>query len=328
MLRAFFTILAFCAFSSSALTCDNTPKGWKNLNFINSPEANLHSFLTYSARKPQSLEAFMSDSSISDKDKQTLKNSVVQYQTFTKQKRFHPLFDRGELALLTEWFGKNEPLIGVNVNPVSQSYFATVGLYKEHFWQAHCQQNSIWQANLQSKLTQYGEEINQRLGQLFLGELVNVPRHRIFAHARPFTRQGAFTSGREYVTHMNTFQPSFRDWYALELLFHELSHIPFSENERLKNGIEQTFEKHGIAEHAGIWHPILFYTVGEVTRQAIIAEHPDYLPYANKKSLYKGRWDYFPELEQHWLPYINGQVSFEQALDNLAKAVKLNASFK
>ncbi|BBN83909.1 hypothetical protein PA25_38940 [Pseudoalteromonas sp. A25] len=267
----------------------------------------------------------MSDSSITDTDKQTLKNAIAQYQNYTKQRYFHPLFNEGELALLTEWFGMHEPLIDADVNPLSQSYFATIGLYKEHFWQAHCQQNKLWQTKLQNKLTRYGDGIDAKLSELFLGELVSATKHRVFAHARPFTRQGAFTSARNFVTHTNSLQPNYRDWYALELLFHELSHVPFFNNERLKNSIEQTFVDYGIAEHARIWHPILFYTVGEVTRQAIANEHPDYLPYANKKNLYQGRWDYLTELERYWLPYINGQVSFDEALDNLAKAIKQRA---
>ncbi|MBD1581931.1 hypothetical protein HC733_06510 [Pseudoalteromonas sp. S16_S37] len=267
----------------------------------------------------------MSDSSISDTDKQTLKNSIAQYQNYTKQKYFHPLFNNNDFGLMTDGFNQGKPLAEVKTTSLSKSYFASVGLYKEHIWPRHCQQNQQWRVNLQSKLTHYGEGVYQRLSDLLLGELVSAPTHFVYAHARPFTREGAFTSARSFVTHINSFQPNYRDWYALELLFHELSHVPFFNNERLKNSIEQAFVDQGIAEHGRIWHPILFYTVGEVTRQAIVKENPDYRPYANEKHLYQGRWDYLAELERYWLPYINGQVSFGEALDNLAKAIKQRA---
>ncbi|CAH9063679.1 hypothetical protein PSECIP111951_03202 [Pseudoalteromonas holothuriae] len=318
--RASFAALIFSALSTVTLACDTTPIKWKTLTFINKAEVNLHSFLTFTARKPETLPQLTTQ--LSDTDKQSLQNAVTQYQTFTKQKRFHPLFNNNELAHMTEWFGNNKPLVEIDTTALSQSYFATIGLYKAHIWPTHCKQNMQWQTQLQNKLDVYGDKINQRLSELFLGELISVPEHRVYIHARPFTRQGAFTSARQFVTHMNSYQATNNDWYALELLFHEISHVPFYLNKQLQHNIEQVFSDYGIAQHSRIWHPILFFTVGEVTRQAIAKANPDYQPYANKVNLYKGKWHYLKELEQHWQPYINGQVSMDEALHNLAKAIK------
>lgn len=71
-----------------------------------------------------------------------------------------------------------------------------------------------------------------------------------------------------------------------------------------------------------IWHVIQFYTVGELVRDAIADEQPDYIPYADKKGLYHGEWKRYRSLiKSYWLPYLDGRVAMETAIENIAAAL-------
>ena len=62
-----------------------------------------------------------------------------------------------------------------------------------------------------------------------------------------------------------------------------------------------------------------FYTIGEVIKEAIAKESPNYVPYAIHNGLYKDSLNYQDILIEYWQPYIEGQVTMEMAIENIAK---------
>jgi hypothetical protein len=69
-----------------------------------------------------------------------------------------------------------------------------------------------------------------------------------------------------------------------------------------------------IRPYASLWHAILFYTSGELTRRALATRGvPDYRPVIN--DMYGGPYRGFQKpLETHWQAYLDGKVSREEAI--------------
>ena len=67
-----------------------------------------------------------------------------------------------------------------------------------------------------------------------------------------------------------------------------------------------------------LWHAIIFYTAGELTRRAI----PHHVPYAVANGLWNREpWSAFRKaLDAHWRPYLDGQITFDEALQRLLRA--------
>lgn len=65
-----------------------------------------------------------------------------------------------------------------------------------------------------------------------------------------------------------------------------------------------------------LWHAVLFYTTGEMVRRAI----PGYVPYAEANGLWKSAWPMcLNPLNRDWKPYLEGNVSFADAVSALVK---------
>ena len=68
-----------------------------------------------------------------------------------------------------------------------------------------------------------------------------------------------------------------------------------------------------------LWHALLFFTSGEVVKKRLGA---DYVPYAYRNGLYDRGWGAFRKaLEQHWVPYLQGRVTFDAAIRDVVKAL-------
>ena len=83
-------------------------------------------------------------------------------------------------------------------------------------------------------------------------------------------------------------------------------------------------QRHAAAQGQGkrpprqLWHAIIFYTAGELTRRAI----PQHVPYAVANGIWNREpWSAFRKaLDEHWRPYLDGQITFDEALHRLLGA--------
>lgn len=166
----------------------------------------------------------------------------------------------------------------------------------------------------------YSEEIEKRLKGLFQSELITKNIHLVDVVYKPGTKQGAYTSGRNGQTIINSTSKDYQSWFSLEMICHEISHaVSLGRESKLRKLISSVFKLNGLEGEIGIWHPIQFYTVGEVVKETISGKVPNYMPYANYNGLYKGSWHYENIIIKYWKPYIKGNVTMEIAIDNIAK---------
>jgi hypothetical protein len=135
---------------------------------------------------------------------------------------------------------------------------------------------------------------------------------------------GAYTVGEGAVAHtvMSSTDPGYKEFFALEMLFHEPSHAIVGPNSRdavgedLARGQRET----GLRAPPGLWHAILFYTSGELTRRALARRGiSDYQPFII--GMYERAYSRFrASLEKHWQDYLDGEATRAEAIREIVLA--------
>jgi hypothetical protein len=103
---------------------------------------------------------------------------------------------------------------------------------------------------------------------------------------------------------------------ALEVMFHEASH---SLAGPMEGALKRAISARGTAIRADISHGVIFYLTGEVVRRALEQTGEPYTPYLYSLTL-------FPDnvrdvLAKTLSPYLNGQGTLVQAIDNLVQVL-------
>jgi hypothetical protein len=200
-------------------------------------------------------------------------------------------------------------------------------VYRAHWWPHQDRANREWVAQVTPMIEQLGVKLSAQLAEVYerpwpAGRL----RVDVVWYGGPF---GAYTSvGPTHVT-ISSHDPRNRGVYGFEVLFHETSHaLAGSVNE----AIAREFRQRDKPIPRDLWHVLLFYTTGEMVRREVddgtmaatfqqINGSSNYLPYAARFGLYSGSWERFRELlDLYWRPYLDGKVSFERAMAQLASA--------
>jgi hypothetical protein len=88
-------------------------------------------------------------------------------------------------------------------------------------------------------------------------------------------------------------------------------------------GIQQECDAQNKPVPRDLWHAVLFYTTGEVVKRRLAEDGiGEYVPYAYQHGLYTRSWTRFRGvLEQAWQSYLDGTISFEDALRNMVAAL-------
>lgn len=130
--------------------------------------------------------------------------------------------------------------------------------------------------------------------------------------------QGAYTSTNPTHIVVASADPSYDGFGSTEMLFHESSHALIMKVETAVNAALKQSNK----QANDLWHVVLFYVAGEVTRQQLAASGIDYKPYLYSTGLFDRAWPrYRVPVETHVPPYIDGKITLEEMAANLAAAV-------
>jgi hypothetical protein len=101
------------------------------------------------------------------------------------------------------------------------------------------------------------------------------------------------------------------------VVFHEASHTLVApwRPDPLPKALQQAAAELGVPLPRDLWHPILFYTTGDVVRRALKqAGEPAYTPYMYRHGLWRGSWARFREaVEKVWPAYLEGESTLWQA---------------
>ena len=103
--------------------------------------------------------------------------------------------------------------------------------------------------------------------------------------------------------------PGYAQWSSVEMLFHESSHGLFWKTQL---AIEAAANRAGKMPR-DLWHVVLFYIAGEVTRQELAKDGVEYKPYLYAIGLFDRAWPRFRSpVETSVQPYIDGKATLSR----------------
>ena len=185
-------------------------------------------------------------------------------------------------------------------------------VYREVWWARHDAANRRWMTAVRSLLDQRGDSAAAWEARAFG---VSWPETAVPVDVAAYANwAGAYTTdGPSHVT-VSSLNADNQGTAAFETLFHEVLHTMDRE----------LFEQYRAAARAqgkrmlrNPTHPFIFYTAGEVTRRLF----PGHVPYAETVGLWTRSSDLGamrPLLQRHWQPWLDGQISLEEALRRIA----------
>jgi hypothetical protein len=219
----------------------------------------------------------------------------------------------------------------VLVSNAMEALRAVMPIYRAHWWGAHDGANRRWIAQVLPQLADTETWLATRLAQVYGGPWPAEPiRVDLTAYA---SWHGAYTTYAPthvppHITISST-DPANQDGGALEVLFHEASHViaswigPRGPEGPLETALATAYRARRETPPSDLGHVIIFYSAGELTRQRLQARgRPGYEAYADRLGLYDRSlpWTaYRQALATHWQPYLDGTIDRATAMQRLAE---------
>ena len=305
-----FAALLFCLAPAVAAAAQDRPAVTAGRYRLQSnPWVNLHQRLLYEAQvEPVKPPAGLPPDGLAKWAK-----AVDDYRAYVGRRS--PIFD-DELARV------NDDLAGANADRLPASIpaaakrvlEASMPLYRAAQWEEDDRANRFWIAVAAALLASAGEELAEAHSKAY-----GVPfPTKILVDVTSFGwRFGAYTVGEGASAHAviaSTVKGN-QGFGALESLMHEPSHAVVGASEgAVGSELGRASAETGLRPSANLWHAILFYTSGELTRRALARRGvSDYRPYI--LGMYeRGFGGFRRALETHWQAYLDGKVSREAAI--------------
>jgi hypothetical protein len=190
-------------------------------------------------------------------------------------------------------------------------------IYRERVWEAADSSNRTWIEAEVRNVTQLAPAETPKLALLF-GTPWPTSAVRVDA-VRIANRQGAYTSlGPSWIV-VSTGDPNNQGWAGAEILFHESSHLLVRS---ISSAIDKAAKDSSVQVPNDLWHVVLFYIVGEVTRQALSAHGVTYEAYLYRTGLFNRAWPRLKKPIETVLPaYIDGTLSLDETAKRLVAAL-------
>lgn len=272
------------------------------------PWVNLHQRLIHEARFDTAPPA-----ALSADDLAKWKKVVESYRSFLGKR--NPIFDE-ELKQLNALLSKTSgPKLPESI-PIkaAQALDAAMPLYRSVQWEEDDRANRFWITVAEPLLASAGEELIAAHEKAYA---MPFPK-QILVDVSPFAWQfGAYTVGDKELAHavISSTNAGTQAFAALESLMHEPSHaIVGRSSGAIGSDLTRASDELGMKPDANLWHAILFYTAGELTRRALAKRGvSDYRPYI--LGMYgRGFGGFRQSLETHWQAYLDGKLTRDAAV--------------
>lgn len=240
---------------------------------------------------------------------------------FSTHNVFEPAFAGGSLFLAAHGSEPALPANGID-DEWRTVLVAAAPVYRAQFWPAHEQRDRAYIDAIRPQLAAHGAWIAQRLAALYQTSWPTAP---IVVEVTPAVPPfGASTLGEPPFTGPHTplitvssEDPGYATDTGLEMIFHEGSHLLV---DKVQAALDASAQRQARKIPDQLWHLLLFYTAGHVTRERLGAS---YVPYAERpvNTIFSGRFAaILPILARTWQPYLDGKVALEPAIDAVVAA--------
>jgi hypothetical protein len=191
-------------------------------------------------------------------------------------------------------------------------------IYRERAWPGADTANRRWIAEQVRNIDQIAPTEIPKLVMLF-GTPWPTSNVRVDA-VRVANAQGAYTSlGPSWIV-ISTGDPNNQGWTGTEIVFHESSHLLVRP---LSSAIDKAAKEASVEVPDVLWHVVLFYIAGEVTRRSLSNEGLMYEPYLYKTGLFDRAWPMLRMPIEAALPaYIDGRMSLDETAKRLVTALR------
>ncbi len=270
---------------------------------------NLHQRLLHEVRFKTAPPA-----SLSGDDLSKWKRLVEAYGAFLGKR--HPIFNL-ELVRLNATLSKTTTAKLPDEIPkaAATTLEAAMPLYRSAQWEQDDRANRFWIAVTEPMLELAAEELADAHAKAYATPF---PKN-ILVDVSPLAWEfGAYTVGQGESAHVvvSSTDPGYQGFAALEMLMHEPSHAIVADDESGAIGadLKRAATELGMRPMANLWHAILFYTSGELTRRSLAKRGvSNYQPVI--LGMYeRGYRGYRQSLETHWQAYLDGKVTREAAI--------------
>ncbi|MEO8622226.1 MAG: hypothetical protein ABI625_14245 [bacterium] len=285
---------------------------------------NLHHFLYVTARAQKGLDArrpavmsALADTAgfgaLSVSDQKEWRAAVAYYDSTLARRDI--LFDL-DMVAINNRLTRADSATTLRGSGIDASLVAVLDriapVYRRLWWSRHDAANHRWEARMRELLAVDGDSIAKRESRVFRESWSSTPpRVDVTAYAN---WAGAYTTnGPTHIT-VSSEDGANQDDQGLEILFHEVGHTMV---DTLLSSLNAAFRKLGKAPPRDPTHVSIFYTAGVLTRQTIAA----HVPYAEKNGLWTQVPDFrraLPVLRRSWQPYLDGNITFEEAVERYA----------
>ncbi len=276
---------------------------------------NLHQRLLYAARFEASTPKGLTPGET------TAWDSVVGvYRQFLGKRS--PIFDRELIemnAALSQAHGARPP--GAIPEPARGALAQAMPLYRKEQWPLDDGVNRFWisvaEPMLASTVTELLAAHEQAYGRPF-------PKHILVDVAAFGWEFGAYTVGDAESVHcvIQSNDPASQGYSALESLMHEPAHgIVEPAAGALGADLVKAAAELNRKIPYNLWHALLFYTAGDLTRRALASRGVDYKPLIYWGGFFERQFAGFKEpLETYWRAYLDGKQTREEAIRQIVLA--------
>lgn len=196
---------------------------------------------------------------------------------------------------------------------------AATPAYKACRWAAQDEKNRRSIEELKSRLAVDEQRIATRLEQLYQKRWGGLPIPVDIVETVNWS--GANSILRDPDGGHLLISTSYQGPAALEIVFHEASHLLMGRNAPLRQALDSAASAVDYRLPGDLWHVVLFYTTGETVRRSL-DDREKYIPMVYG-IFERGTWDEYREaLESTWRPYLDGKRALPEAAAALIEALR------
>ncbi len=304
--------LALLLVPSCASTADSVVRPPRFV-FQNSFWVDLHHFLRAEARRQaRGEELRVSGGELHDEQRAAWARALEPYRDLARRSL---LFDEELVRINAALAGVGDADVlpaGIVPGELARALETAAPIHRAHAWPERRSENAAWIEGARSELEPHAVALTDAVANAYR---VRWPEAPILVDVtRDTGRDLAYTTqvAPSGYAGLVTIRPLAGDTaLVVEYLLHEASHVV---DEVLTRWVDEESARQGFASPPDLWHAILFYTAGELTRRELGQAG------TFREDLERGFPAYLPALDRHWRPYLDGASPLEAALHGLVQA--------